>query len=150
MSTPLTTYGYGRGSYGSGNYGSDYAIDDDGDTSDGTAILLIRGTASVAPQLRITGPCKSPQVTFNTIGTTIYLKGLELTEDEYLIIDVASRQVLLNGEFTQSRYNYLSLSSADGWNGWAYLVEGLNSVVFLTESQGAGCKLEITWRDEWI
>lgn len=143
-----TTFGYSRGGYGSGNYGSDSMEADV--PGDNIIYATVKGTADVLPVIKITGACTSPQIVFDAINTRIYLPELVIGAGDYLLIDVPSRSVLLNGDFYSSLYSYMSLSRTLGWNGWPYLITGPNKIVFNASSSDSACSMTVTWSDQWI
>lgn len=146
--SPPITSGYGRGTYGSLAYGSDSAGTEN--TTDGHGFPIVKGNIPVQPQMKITGPCTDPVITFDSIGTSMVFRGLEILEGDYLLIDIPSKQILMNGDIDQSYYSTLSLAKTDGWNGWPYLDEGRNTVDFTPATSSAGCVLTLTFRDAWI
>jgi hypothetical protein len=131
-------------------YGSDSEGSSGTDSKPGRGFPIVKGNIPVEPQLKITGPCTDPIIIFNTVGTAMVFRGLEILAGEYLLIDVPSKQILLNGDFDIPRYSSLSLASSDGWDGWPNLEQGSNSIDFVPATYGSDCRLTITFRDSWM
>lgn len=133
--------GYGGGAYGAGAYGQ-------GNATSGNE-LVVFGTVPVLPRITIKGAFSDLKLTFNSVGTAIYLKGLTVADGDFITIDVPSSQILLNGQIAQSKLTFLSIDPGDGWNGWPTLTTGSNYVAITAATHGDNFSVTFTYRDTW-
>lgn len=140
----VVSFGYGRGGFGTRLYGSD------GSEGAADTAVLNRGTIAVEPQIIVQGSFSNLQLTFNSIGTSMYFPNLDVTDADKLVIDIPSKSVLLNGDFAASKYSALSLSKGDGWNGWPTLEPGVNDVDIFTSARGGNFSVTFIYRDGWV
>jgi hypothetical protein len=106
----------------------------------GIATVTNAGNIPTAPRFRIDGPVTNPEIRSETAEREIALD-LDVAGGDYLIIDTATRSVLLNG--TASRYS--SLTAAE----WFDLQPGANEIRF-TGTSAATPTATITYRSAWL
>ena len=97
------------------------------------------GDFETRPQLTVTGPVTSPAVVNATTGQAISFSGLTLAATDSLVVDLSTRQALLNGI-----YRPADISSA-----WWVMPPGTTTVQ-VTGTASTGSTMTVAWRDAWI
>lgn len=111
-----------------------------GATSTGGGFLANNAGGFPTPvTFRIDGPVQEPRIINETTDQELKLD-LTVASGDYILIDSASRTVLLNG--TASRYSSLEVSE------WFDLEPGDTDINFLGATTGAGT-LSASWRSAW-
>lgn len=102
------------------------------------------GRSTAWPTVRVHGPCTNPTITNATTGQKIALE-CTLNAGEFLELDTrpGRRSVLLNG--TANRYSAVDFPNTSWWG----LVPGQNEIRLGLASFGAGCRMDVEWRDTW-
>lgn len=100
------------------------------------------GDATARPTFRIDGPVVDPVIVNADTGQAMHLD-LELLAGEWVTIDVASHQVLANGDPGASRRD-------KWWGDWFGFEPGDTTVSLQSASSGIGAQLTATYRDTWI
>lgn len=112
-----------------------------GPASSGLVTATNDGTFPAELTLRVNGPVTNPRIENLTTGTTLSL-GITVADGDYLLIDTASRDVLLNG--TASRYSTVAAGSS-----WPTLAPGANSLRFAADTE-TDAVLYASWSSAWI
>lgn len=119
----------------------------DFDVAAGSAQLVAdnEGTIETPPRFVITGPVTNPIIDNDTTGLSIYTTGVALASGDTLVIDVATRTVLLNGTTLRPDLIDVALTT------WFSLVPGTN----LLRLRGSGMtasatELAVTFRSARI
>ena len=105
----------------------------------GTITAVNAGTYSTPVVFRVQGPCTNPRIENTTTSQTMAI-AIDLSANEFLLIDTETRSVLLNG--TASRF---SLFSGQWWN----LDPGTSSVNFRA-STDSNATMSMSWRSSWV
>lgn len=113
--------------------------------SPNAVILTSGGNQPTPPLLRIYGACTDPAITNTTTGQQIKFSGLSVTAGSYLDVDVAGREVLMNGDPNLSFYSKLDFTQSTWWE----IQPGQNLITVTTTSQDSSCELYVFWRDRW-
>ncbi|MET9702323.1 phage distal tail protein [Streptomyces griseus] len=113
-------------------------------TVSGQITAVNTGTFATSPVLRIDGPVIAPSVYAQYQDSSVRL--LDYTETinagEYLVIDVDSKQAILNG--TASRRRFLSAQ-------WPVIPAGeVVTFQFSADSYDPAALLTVTWRSAWL
>ncbi|KFK91488.1 hypothetical protein IX27_00175 [Streptomyces sp. JS01] len=116
----------------------------DATTVSGQITAVNIGSFATCPVLRIDGPVVAPSVYAQYQDSTVRL--LDYTETintgEYLVIDVDSKQAILNG--TASRRRFLSAQ-------WPVIPPGeAVTFQFAADSYDPAALLTVTWRSAWL
>ncbi|HYJ33828.1 MAG TPA: hypothetical protein VE326_11465 [Candidatus Binatia bacterium] len=108
---------------------------------DGGNLLTITnvGSAPAAPVFTITGPCASPQIINYTTGVRIAFGNYTVPDGHSVVIDVARRTVLLDGDPAQSLYNRVDWSVSR----WFLLEPGTTTLAFASGDDGASGQLVV-------
>lgn len=109
-----------------------------GESSGATVQAAVAGSVPVAPTLYVYGPVTGPDVRLDS-GERFYLPGLSIASGQFLMIDMESGAVLLDGSPSASVYHLVDWSVSTFWR----LRPGLTNVRYL----GGGGQLTIQWRD---
>lgn len=109
----------------------------------GQLIATNAGTTITYPTIRIEGPALNPTITNVTTGESLYLN-YELLPEEYLIVDMLNRTVMLKG--TASRYSAVDFLRSDWWG----LVPGSNDIRVAFTRFSTGAFLRLDWKDAWV
>lgn len=107
----------------------------------GTISAVNSGSYSTPVQLRIDGPVTDPKITNTTTGDYLSFK-ITVDSGDYLLVDTATRTVLLNG--TASRYSSLDSSSR-----WFDLEPGTNQLDYSAITFSSST-LTASWRSAWV
>ncbi|MGW1813275.1 phage distal tail protein, partial [Streptomyces sp. NPDC002125] len=116
----------------------------DATTASGQITAVNAGTAATSPVLRIDGPVSMPAVYAQYQDSTV--RQLDYAETinagEFLVIDVDSKQAILNG--TASRRRYLSAQ-------WPVIPPGeAVTFQFFADTYDPAALLTVTWRSAWL
>jgi hypothetical protein len=109
----------------------------------GAAGVVNRGTVESPAVLRIDGPITNPVIRNATAGQDIRLT-YTLHAGEYLIVDLKTHTVLLNG--TTDRYSALDFTNSSWWK----LQPGVNDIHLLAAAYSIPAAVTVTWRHAWI
>lgn len=117
----------------------------------GSAVIGNDGNTDALPVIRIYGPCTNPRIENDTVGKTLEFGNadagdLTIEAGSYIEIDVRERTVTLEGDASNSRYQYLDFAASEWWA----LEPGDNEVRFYPESFEAGCTAVLLYRHTWI
>lgn len=112
-----------------------------GTTASGIVTATNAGNFATGAVLTITGPVTNPRIENMTSGETLAVT-LVVADGATLVIDTASRTVLLNG--TASRYSTLTVDSR-----WWDLAPGANQIRYAADVATAST-LSIAHRSAWI
>jgi hypothetical protein len=110
-----------------------------------TGVLATSHGRSVAwPKLTVYGPCVNPTITNATLGRSLVLT-YTLNAGEALVIDTEprNRSVLLNGQ--ANRYSAVNFLTSQWWG----IRPGINELRLGLASFGAGCRMDVEFRDTW-
>jgi hypothetical protein len=127
-----------------GEAGTGFAFSLGFDFSFGPAIpptganIPVGGSRPTPATLTIVGPITSPVITNDTLGVSLAFN-LTMTASDTLVIDLANRTVLLNG---QNRRNTLLVPN------WFFLSPGSTFLRF-GGGNGTGSSLTVRYRDAW-
>lgn len=108
----------------------------------GAAIAENAGTVPTHPLVLIVGPVDNPQLENVSSGEYVRL-GLSLGTTDYLVVDMATGTVMLNG--TASRRSTLTSDSV-----WWALAPGENTIRYRADTWQAGSVAIVGWRSAWI
>lgn len=108
----------------------------------GAMTLVNAGSVEAHMVIRFDGPVTNPSIQDVTNGNELTLN-LTIADGDYVIVDTASRAVLLNG--TASRYQNLELNNGT----WFGVAPGTSEFVYRGVTGGTG-EVTITWRSAWI
>lgn len=97
------------------------------------------GSFETRPTVTIGGPISGPAVVNVTTGQAISFSGLTLAATDSLVVDLSTRQALLNGI-----YRPADISSA-----WWVMPPGTTTVQ-VTGTASTGSTMTVAWRDAWI
>lgn len=112
----------------------------------GYAYVTVGGTVPTPPTIDMYGPCSAPSVELVGTGQTVEFPGLALTAGTFLRVDLGAHTAYLNGDPTQSRYQFLDFAESDWW----MLPPGVQQLLFAPASPGAGCQAVVSWRTRTI
>ncbi|WP_037680462.1 phage distal tail protein [Streptomyces griseus] len=113
--------------------------------STGDVLAANSGSAPTHPMITFTGPCSNPTVTDRTSGRRLRYE-ITLAEGDELVIDTAAGTVTLNG--TASRRD---TAAPDSSPEELFAFEpGRAQLAFRPDTDGAGARMTVRWRDaEW-
>lgn len=111
----------------------------------GTTSLVNRGTAVAYPRLRIHGSCQDPLIRNDTAKLQMRFQNLSIPAGSYLEIDMYRHTILMNGDSTDTRMNFVRWGDSD----WFGVLPGPNEWVFQAASF-SGAKVEVIYRHAWL
>jgi Phage tail protein len=97
------------------------------------------GTFETRPTISVSGPISSPAVVNASLSQQVSFTGLSLGPTDVLVLDMDSRQALLNGNFTP----------ADVSSAWWVMQPG-STQIYLGGVTSGGASLSVTWASSFI
>lgn len=97
------------------------------------------GSAPAAPTYVINGPCEAPQIRDRANGVRLAFSDYSIPSGRFVVIDVARRAVLLDGDPAQNLYNRVNWAVSR----WFALSPGPTSLEFTTADGGGGGSLVV-------
>jgi hypothetical protein len=128
------------GPHGGRTYDRIYDVTYSGSGSFGSSAITNNGSALAPVVIKIFGPVLNPTIRNVTTGQSLVFT-VDLLAGDYLLIDYATRTVLLNG--TADRYSYLTTPQ------WWGLVPGLNEIRYFADTTSLSTAT-VTYRSAWI
>jgi phage-related protein len=109
-------------------------------------VVTNEGSEKASPIIFIRNQASNPQIVNQTNGQSITVKNMSITDGHYLVIDVANRTILMDGDPNNSRYGYIDWTSSN----WLVLEPGNNTIQYNASSPGSNSTVDILWRGRWI
>lgn len=97
------------------------------------------GSAPATPTFVINGPCVSPQIINYTTGARLVFTNYTIQAGHFVVVDVARRAVLLDGQAALSVYSRVDWSLSR----WFLLEPGVNTIGFSGGGDGGGGQLTV-------
>ena len=112
----------------------------------GSVEVVNAGDRDAYPVLRLFGPWSGESSIINdTYDERLVFDNLSVTAGNYLEIDTRAKTILLNGDSTQTRYQYLVFPDST----WFTLRPGTQRIRFVPTTFTAPAQALILWRDAW-
>jgi hypothetical protein len=114
----------------------------------GSVVVTNPGNVAAYPVLELYGPATDPRFENITGGGALEFSGLVLGARDYLEVDVRERTILLNGDPSASRYQFLDFASSS-WPGLE-LEAGDNLLRYFPAAYDVGAEARVRFRGAWI
>ena len=134
-----------------GGLGREYDLDFDrdypADAPSGSVEVTNAGTIDAYPVLRLYGPWADETSIENLeTGKALVFDGLTVAAGDFLEIDTRAKTILLNGDTSDSRFQYLVFPDSQWWT----LIPGAQRIRFQSETFTAPAQAQIRWRDAYL